>query len=154
MLIPPIVFSSAHSADAMLCLVTLCLSVLLGLVSPVSPCLWCLETWILLRNWALYPTTNTCLVFFSSLQCWSEASEGGRPERAKGTVTWHQWFLSLLDIWLARALVPGPDRVSEVSYSDVTLPTFHTVRFGSRLHPMCFSSWGLKIYRIYLKCFC
>lgn len=48
------------------------LSVPLGLVSSVSPCLWCLETWVLVRYWALYPTTNT---FFSSLQCWGELSQ-------------------------------------------------------------------------------
>lgn len=98
------------------------LSVSLGLVSSVSPCLWCLETWVLVRYWVLYPTTNTCLVFFSSLQCWSELAQVESVRFPTVTLLFLLFTLCLL----------------EVDY----------------LHPMCFSSWGLKIYRIYLKCFC
>lgn len=98
------------------------LSVSLGLVSSVSPCLWCLETWVLVRYWALYPTTNTCLVFFSSLQCWSELAQVESVRFPTVTLLFLLFTLCLL----------------EVDY----------------LHPMCLSSWGLTIYRTYLKCFC
>ena len=124
MLIPPVVFSSVpvHNAGAMLRLVTLCPQCALGpglfsLSLLVMP--WDLSTGQVLST---YPTTNTCLVFFSSLQCWSELSQVESVRFPSVTLLFLLSTLCLLEAYY--------------------------------LHPMCFSSWGLTIYRIYLNCFC